>query len=60
MVIKERKGICCYSEKNVFDKWLEEKKSLNNLFEYRDESPPFVFYEGPPTANGLTACWACT
>jgi isoleucyl-tRNA synthetase len=39
-------------EREILAYWKAEKifqKSLDG----KDESPPFVFYEGPPTANGL-------
>jgi len=39
-------------EKRVIEFWRENdtfKKSLSN----REGCPPFVFYEGPPTANGM-------
>ena len=39
-------------EKQVLDFWKEKdifKKSMSN----RENCPPFVFFEGPPTANGM-------
>ncbi|MFZ7121131.1 MAG: isoleucine--tRNA ligase [Eubacteriaceae bacterium] len=39
------------NEKRITDKWMEMdilKKSIDN----RENSPNYVFYEGPPTANG--------
>ncbi|MDD6919826.1 MAG: isoleucine--tRNA ligase [Eubacteriales bacterium] len=38
-------------QKEQADKWLDEGL-LKKCVETRDEAKPFVFYEGPPTANG--------
>ncbi len=38
-------------EKELADKW-EEMNLLEQTIENRKDSKPFVFYEGPPTANG--------
>ena len=40
------------SEKNVLQFW-DEHDIYEKSLEQRKDSPPFVFYEGPPTANGL-------
>ena len=38
--------------KQVLDKW-EENKVFEQSVTSRDENKPFVFFEGPPSANGL-------
>jgi isoleucyl-tRNA synthetase len=38
--------------KEVLDKW-EEHKVFEKSISTRDGNKPFVFYEGPPSANGL-------
>lgn len=38
-------------EKSIADYW-KEINLLEKCVEQRDESKPFIFYEGPPTANG--------
>jgi len=52
MVKTNEKESVLQREERIRAQWLEEeifKKSI----EYRNDSPSFVFYEGPPTANGL-------
>ncbi|HEX8356514.1 MAG TPA: isoleucine--tRNA ligase, partial [Segetibacter sp.] len=39
-------------EKEVLSKW-EEKKAFEKSVELREGKTPFVFYEGPPSANGM-------
>ncbi|MFB0973796.1 MAG: isoleucine--tRNA ligase, partial [Bacteroidales bacterium] len=38
--------------KSVLDKWTEEK-CFENLQKEREGAPKFVFFEGPPSANGM-------
>ncbi|MEK7316961.1 MAG: class I tRNA ligase family protein, partial [Candidatus Eisenbacteria bacterium] len=40
------------SEEKVLAFW-REIGAFENGLKRREGSPPFVFYEGPPTANGL-------
>ncbi|MDB5248269.1 MAG: isoleucine-tRNA ligase [Segetibacter sp.] len=39
-------------EKEILRKW-EENNAFEKSVELRDGAPPFVFYEGPPSANGM-------
>ncbi len=39
-------------EKEVLAKW-EENKAFEKSVSLREGKPPFVFYEGPPSANGM-------
>ena len=39
-------------EKEILSKW-EESNSFEKSIELRDGATPFVFYEGPPSANGM-------
>src|SRR5690349_21590366 len=39
-------------EKEILEKWQEEK-AFEKSIELREGATPFVFYEGPPSANGL-------
>lgn len=39
-------------EKSISEKW-EKENILNKTIENRKNSDTFVFYEGPPTANGM-------
>src|SRR6187551_1173490 len=39
-------------EKEILEKWTKEKAFEKSL-EVREGAQPFVFYEGPPSANGL-------
>jgi len=39
-------------EKDILAKW-EENKTFEKSVEYREGATPFVFYEGPPSANGM-------
>ena len=39
-------------EKDILAKWKEEK-AFEKSVELREGASPFVFYEGPPSANGL-------
>ena len=38
-------------EQQVLERW-RERDIFNESMRRREGSPPFVFYEGPPTANG--------
>lgn len=38
-------------EKQILEKW-EKQDLLNKVLEARKDNPQFIFYEGPPTANG--------
>lgn len=38
-------------EKEILEKW-KESKTFDKLLELRKDEPSYVFYEGPPTANG--------
>src|SRR5438477_4130562 len=40
-------------EKEILDQW-EAEKAFEKSVELREGATPFVFYEGPPSANGLT------
>jgi isoleucyl-tRNA synthetase len=39
-------------EKGILEKW-EREKAFEKSIEIRDGAQPFVFYEGPPSANGM-------
>ncbi len=39
-------------EKKILAKW-QENQTFEKSVEYREGSKPFVFYEGPPSANGM-------
>ncbi|HUR12216.1 MAG TPA: class I tRNA ligase family protein, partial [Flavitalea sp.] len=39
-------------EQEILKRWKEEK-SFEESVSLREGNPPFVFYEGPPSANGL-------
>jgi len=39
-------------EKEILDKWKQEK-AFEKSVEIREKAQPFVFYEGPPSANGM-------
>lgn len=39
-------------EKEILAKW-EENKTFEKSVKYREGFTPFVFYEGPPSANGM-------
>ena len=39
-------------EKEILKKW-EEEDAFEKSIEVRDKTQPFVFYEGPPSANGM-------
>lgn len=39
-------------EKEILAKW-EESNAFEKSVEYREGATPFVFYEGPPSANGM-------
>jgi isoleucyl-tRNA synthetase len=39
-------------EKEILDQWKEEK-AFEKSVELREGATPFVFYEGPPSANGM-------
>ena len=39
-------------EKEILKKW-EEEDAFEKSIEVRDNTQPFVFYEGPPSANGM-------
>ncbi|HZH66700.1 MAG TPA: isoleucine--tRNA ligase [Flavisolibacter sp.] len=50
---KEFKGLNLPSiEKDVLERW-EEEAAFQKSIELREGAEPFVFYEGPPSANGL-------
>ena len=36
----------------ILDRWNQEK-AFEKSVSLRDGAPPFVFYEGPPSANGM-------
>src|SRR5690554_5212630 len=46
-----RDGSVAENEKRLAEFW-EEQDILNKSIENRKDNEPFVFYEGPPTANG--------
>ena len=39
-------------EKEILERW-EQEKAFEKSVEIREEAQPFVFYEGPPSANGM-------
>jgi isoleucyl-tRNA synthetase len=39
-------------EKEILDRW-EKEKAFEKSVELREGATPFVFYEGPPSANGM-------
>ena len=41
-----------FIEKEYLDKW-EKDETFQKSVEQRNGSQPFVFYEGPPSANGM-------
>jgi len=46
-----RQGTVNDNEKKILERW-QEVDMLKKTLEYREDSKPFVFFEGPPTANG--------
>lgn len=53
MIYKEYKGLDLSSiDKEVMDFW-NNNQIFKQSIESRDETKPFVFYEGPPSANGM-------
>ena len=40
------------SEEKVLELW-KEIRAFEEGLKRREGAPPFIFYEGPPTANGL-------
>ncbi len=38
--------------KEILEKW-ESEQSFQNSISIREGNKPFVFYEGPPSANGM-------
>ncbi|MEK3975096.1 isoleucine--tRNA ligase [Psychrobacillus sp. FSL K6-1267] len=52
MVNKNKKEIVSKREEKVRKVWLE-KNVFQESINQRDGRPSFVFYEGPPTANGM-------
>ncbi len=50
---KEFSGLNLHAiEKEILTKW-EENKAFEKSVELREGATPFVFYEGPPSANGM-------
>lgn len=50
---KEYKGLNMPAiEQELFQQW-KEKQTFENSITNRDGAPTFVFYEGPPSANGM-------
>ena len=50
---KEFKGLHLPAiEKEVLQRWQKEK-AFEKSVEIREGAEPFVFYEGPPSANGM-------
>ncbi|MDQ6610164.1 MAG: class I tRNA ligase family protein, partial [Bacteroidota bacterium] len=50
---KEFKGLHLPSiEKEVLERW-EKEKTFQKSISLREGAKPFVFYEGPPSANGM-------
>jgi isoleucyl-tRNA synthetase len=45
-------------EKDVLDFW-KKNEIFEKSISTRDESKPFTFYEGPPTANGKPGIASC-
>ena len=41
-----------FIEQEYLQKW-EEEKTFEKSVDQREGSEPFVFYEGPPSANGM-------
>ena len=53
MIFKEYKGLDLVSlGANVLEKW-KENKAFEKSLELREGAPEFVFFEGPPSANGM-------
>lgn len=52
MVNASEKETVLEREVRVRAQW-EKEETFKKTIDYREDSPPFVFYEGPPTANGL-------
>ena len=50
---KERKNIKLNQLSNDILKIWEEENTFKKSVENRSEKKPFVFYEGPPSSNGL-------
>ncbi|MEP7279282.1 MAG: isoleucine--tRNA ligase, partial [Bacteroidota bacterium] len=50
---KEYKGLHLPSMEQEILAWWESSHAFEKSVEHRDGAPPFVFYEGPPSANGL-------
>ena len=39
-------------EQEILEKW-EQEEAFTQSMDLREGAPPFVFYEGPPSANGM-------
>ncbi|ALC85642.1 isoleucyl-tRNA synthetase [Bacillus sp. FJAT-22090] len=52
MVKANEKESVLQREARIRAQWLKGE-TFKKTIEYREDSPSFVFYEGPPTANGL-------
>lgn len=52
MVNREEKENVIRREERIRALW-QQNQIFNQSIEFREGSPSFVFYEGPPTANGL-------
>ncbi|WP_144509761.1 isoleucine--tRNA ligase [Bacillus sp. FJAT-22090] len=52
MVKASEKETVLEREIRIRAQW-EKEETFKKTVDYREDSPPFVFYEGPPTANGL-------
>ena len=53
MTFKEYKGLDLVSAGNtVLDRW-RKNKAFEKSLELREGAPEFIFFEGPPSANGM-------
>ena len=53
MTFKEYKGLDLVSTGNaILERWLANRAFEKSL-EYREGAPEFIFFEGPPSANGM-------
>ena len=53
MTFKEYKGLDLVSTGNEILKRWKETDAFSKTLELRKESPAFIFFEGPPSANGM-------
>ena len=57
MTFKEYKGLNLVTVgSEVLDRW-KKHNAFEKSLELREGAPEFIFFEGPPSANGITMLW---